>query len=238
MGRLLHSGLPGQGSALARLDPRARLAAVALALIAVASIPAGDWSKLCAHTFLVLALVALAGGAWIPLRRALLGGAPLVLAVTAGLWFAAVADPARLALSIGWRALLSLTLLAVLSASTTLPDLIRASRWFGLPRALGLNAMLMLRYVGLLEETWSRMSRAREARTTGPPHYSRLHLMGGQVGVLFVRSWDRAEAIHAAMLSRGFSGDLPTLTVWRFRAADAVLAGAAALLFGAARWLA
>jgi energy-coupling factor transporter transmembrane protein EcfT len=49
------------------------------------------------------------------------------------------------------------------------------------------------------------------------------------LGVLFLRSLDQSERVYAAMRSRGFSGELPSLEQERMRAGDwiflAVVAG-------------
>jgi energy-coupling factor transporter transmembrane protein EcfT len=56
----------------------------------------------------------------------------------------------------------------------------------------------------------------------------------GALGVLFARSWARAQAIHRAMISRGFDGHMPALTRPQFSLADAgFTAGAAVLIAGA-----
>jgi cobalt/nickel transport system permease protein len=46
---------------------------------------------------------------------------------------------------------------------------------------------------------------------------------GGTVGVLFARSYSRAEAVHRAMLSRGYTGSLPGSAGSRLMAADVLL---------------
>lgn len=48
----------------------------------------------------------------------------------------------------------------------------------------------------------------------------RFQAAAGALGVLFARSWERADGIHRAMLARGFSGRFPQLTPAPFRAAD------------------
>jgi cobalt/nickel transport system permease protein len=42
----------------------------------------------------------------------------------------------------------------------------------------------------------------------------------GALGVLFARSYERAECIHRAMVSRGFQGHFQLLSTTRFRMAD------------------
>jgi cobalt/nickel transport system permease protein len=65
-------------------------------------------------------------------------------------------------------------------------------------------------------------------------------VLARSAGALFIRSYERGERVHLAMLSRGYSGQLPltgarpaTAQAWT---AAAALPGLAAIL-GAAAWL-
>jgi cobalt/nickel transport system permease protein len=44
------------------------------------------------------------------------------------------------------------------------------------------------------------------------------------VGILFIRTVERAERIYYAMLSRGFQGDMPSLKRFHIKAGDIVFA--------------
>lgn len=52
-----------------------------------------------------------------------------------------------------------------------------------------------------------------------------------------LRSWDRAERVHAAMLSRGFTGTWPVTRELHFSWRDAAFLLFVCALFLAARWL-
>jgi len=56
------------------------------------------------------------------------------------------------------------------------------------------------------------------------------------VGVLFLRTVDRAERIYRAMLSRGFQGDIPTLRRSRIMARDLVFMALTGTLLGVLRF--
>jgi cobalt/nickel transport system permease protein len=56
------------------------------------------------------------------------------------------------------------------------------------------------------------------------------------VGVLFLRTVDRAERIYRAMLSRGFQGDIPTLRRSRIFAGDLAFLAITAILLGVLRF--
>ena len=52
-------------------------------------------------------------------------------------------------------------------------------------------------------------------------HAARFRAAAGALAVLFARSYARAEAVHRAMLARGFEGRFRLLRVLRFGWADA-----------------
>jgi cobalt/nickel transport system permease protein len=49
------------------------------------------------------------------------------------------------------------------------------------------------------------------------------------VGILFIRTVERAERVYFAMLSRGFQGDMPTLKRFHIKASDLVFATSVAV---------
>jgi cobalt/nickel transport system permease protein len=93
------------------------------------------------------------------------------------------------------------------------------------------------------------MMRARAARsasadgTGGGTAAWRLKVVGGMIGSLFLRSYERSERVYAAMLARGFDGELRHMHGRSLTASDWVLFGSALTaiaLFGVAGqiWLA
>jgi cobalt/nickel transport system permease protein len=76
----------------------------------------------------------------------------------------------------------------------------------------------MYRYIFIIADEALRLHRAREARSASPKgatHGSitwETRVLGGMIGSLFLRSYERSERIHAAMLSRGFDGAIRTMS--------------------------
>jgi hypothetical protein len=89
----------------------------------------------------------------------------------------------------------------------------------------------MYRYTSLLSEEHARLERARESRTVRPLGRQIFAVYGRQLAMLIVRSWDRADRVHAAMLSRGFDGGWPTMQWRRFRFFDGAFIAVSTLLF-------
>lgn len=84
-------------------------------------------------------------------------------------------------------------------------DLIRALGRLGCPARLVWILTLCLRYLELLGGELTRLRRARASRAYSEPSLvHRFQTTGRLVGVLFLRTLERAERTDAAMRSRGF----------------------------------
>lgn len=110
------------------------------------------------------------------------------------------------------------------------------------PAVLTAVAAFMLRYLALLAGELDRMRTAMTARGYDPRWLWQVRPMSAAAGALFIRSLERGERIHAAMVSRGFTGRMPALdprratgTEWLAAAAvplPAVAGAATALVVG------
>ncbi|HET7738040.1 MAG TPA: cobalt ECF transporter T component CbiQ [Tepidiformaceae bacterium] len=100
----------------------------------------------------------------------------------------------------------------LLTFTTTFHDLVDGLRELRLPRLMVSIIALMYRYLGVLTDEATRMLRARAARSaegagrSGGSVRWRAKVVGGMVGALFIRSYERSERVYAAMQSRGFDG--------------------------------
>jgi cobalt/nickel transport system permease protein len=97
----------------------------------------------------------------------------------------------------------------ILSTSTTAREILRGLERLKLPKLLVQIASFMLRYVNVVNAEMERMKVARESRgfeATGIKHWK---VLATAAGALFIRSYERGERVHLAMLSRGYEGTLP-----------------------------
>jgi cobalt/nickel transport system permease protein len=69
----------------------------------------------------------------------------------------------------------------------------------------------MFRYLDLLVEEVGRLRIAMTARGHDPRWLWQARPLASAAGTLFVRSYERGERVHAAMLARGFTDRMPTL---------------------------
>lgn len=113
------------------------------------------------------------------------------------------------------RALLGATASLLLVATTEVPDLLRGLERLRVPALLTQIAAFMVRYLEVIVGEVTRQRRAMTARGYDPRWLWQLKPLTAGLGVLFVRSYERGERVHAAMLARGFTGQLPALVAER-----------------------
>lgn len=220
-----------------RLDPRARLLTVVAAVLIVASTPPGVLWPFMAYAVVILFLVltSRASGSYLVWRC--LAASPFILLAAGLLAFQGGLGPDGFplgipaALSVAGKGFAAALLLAFLTATTPLADLLWALRMLKSPHSLNMILGMMYRYTTLLSEEYSRMERARDCRTVRPLGRRRFSIYGHQLGTLILRSWDRADRVYAAMLSRGFDGTWPTREQRAFRASDVAFVAVASALF-------
>ncbi len=206
-----------------RLEPHLKLVAVlAFALVVVATPVHADWAPAAYAGYLVavLAVAAVAGVRPGRLVRSLVVEVPFVAFalllpfVTAG----PRVDVLGLALSRSGleagggllaKATLSVLAATVLATTTEPRDLLRGLERLRLPSVLVQILAFMIRYADVVGGELHRMRVARESRGFRGRHLGALRVLGPAAGSLFIRSFERGERVHLAMLSRGYDGRLP-----------------------------
>lgn len=99
----------------------------------------------------------------------------------------------------------------LLAATTEARDIIAGFEKLRLPRPLVEIMSFMLRYTEVVSGELARMRIARESRGFRARSVRQWPALGSTLGALFIRSYERGERVHLAMLSRGYAGHLPTL---------------------------
>jgi cobalt/nickel transport system permease protein len=110
--------------------------------------------------------------------------------------------------SVSCKLILSLTLLNLLTFITPIPQLLKALSSLRVPPLLVAILASMYRYLDVLIEEFATMKRAAIARNLMAGKHWPGIVIGNMIGALFIRTYDRGNRIHAAMLSRGYSGDI------------------------------
>lgn len=211
-------------SFLHQRDPRAKLAALLLFLIVLSTTPTSVQGAFGGYAVVLIIAVYMA-------RLPILGltaRAALILPFSATFalltWWSG--DSLR-ALALVEKSFLSGLAALLLVATTPLTGWTAALESWRVPRMLILVMQFVYRYLFVIAEQAQRMRWAAACRGSRKQPKSRgFRLAAGLVGVLFARSWQRADGIYHAMLARGFRGRFVPAAPAPFRASDAVFLSA------------
>jgi cobalt/nickel transport system permease protein len=131
-------------------------------------------------------------------------------------------------------------MLTVLVGTVETPTLGHALHHLRVPDKLVHLLLFTVRYIDLIHHEYGRLRAAMRVRGFRPRMSVHTYrTFGNLVGMLLVRSFDRAERVVAAMKCRGFSGRFFLLTHFAFERRDALFAAAslvALLLLGLGEW--
>jgi cobalt/nickel transport system permease protein len=222
---------------LQRVDPRAKLAMFLLTVIA-----ASASSSLTVLIALYVVVLAVARASRLPfdffVKRVWLGiplfaGIVIVPSIffTAGpQLFAFNAGPLHIGLSAQglWGAFIfiarvgvSVSLAVLLVLTTPWADVLKSLHALKVPQVFVLVLSMTYRYIFLFLHTLNGMFEARKSRVVAR--------LGGRedrrwitrsMGALMSRSFKMSNDVYAAMLARGFTGEIRTYSTYRMRAAD------------------
>lgn len=232
-------------SPIHRLAPLTKTLVAAAFLVFVISFPKYGLTGLVPFTLYPAVLIALGGLPPAALFRRLLPALPFVLCVSV---FNPILDQkvvlflGSLPVTGGWLSLVvillkfTLCVLAalILAATTSLEDICSSLARLGLPRVLAGQLLFTYRYLRVLGEEAARTARAHNLRAPDaggiPPR-----AWGSLAGRLLLRTYDRAQRIHQAMICRGFTGEIRPLRPAEMKAGDAAFLFLWTAFFAAAR---
>lgn len=223
----MHARLFVPGSSVVhRIDPTVKLLGVLALVIVVAVTPGDAWPVFAAAASAVAAVAAVAR-----LRPGMLLArlSPVVPFLGLAAITPFVSGGTRTSIDLGWftlgvshegaaagaaiaiRVLLGGAATSVLAATTPVPEIVRALTRLRVPAVVVAIFGFMVRFVDVLADELARMRRAMVARCHDPRWLWHIRPVATSVGTLFVRSYERGERVHHAMVARGFTGAMPDL---------------------------
>ncbi|MFL6271667.1 MAG: cobalt ECF transporter T component CbiQ, partial [Actinomycetes bacterium] len=235
------SGVAGDlHSPIHRLDPRAKLIGLAGITLVAVTTPLHAWPAWVA-CFAALVVVAIVGRVrvatlWRRSRVVL----PLVLFVAIFVPFARSGDPVQIGpltvseqglatfAAVSAKAFLGTLSAVLLGATTSFPDVLHALERLRAPKLLVLIAAFMYRYLFVIVDEVSRMRAALASRGYAPRHALQAAAIGRVATALFLRTYERAERVHLAMLARGWRQAMPRLDTLAFTRTDTLFLAALA----------
>jgi len=117
--------------------------------------------------------------------------------------------------SILFKSWFSIQAAIILVTTTRFEEIVKSMRWLKVPKLLVAIINLMWRYIFVLVTEVKRLLIARASRSSilpdrhgGGTVFWRAKVAGYMAGNLFLRSIERSDRVYAAMLSRGYDGDI------------------------------
>lgn len=96
-----------------------------------------------------------------------------------------------------------------LAATTEPVDLLAGLERLRLPAQLVEIMAFMVRYLDVVTAEMARMRVARTSRGFSARNPTHWPVLARSLGALFIRSYERGERVHLAMLARGYTGRMP-----------------------------
>ena len=201
------------------LTPPTRLACIVVSVFAIALTPHGRWATWGVYGLAAVGLIFLSrvglgrllsrvGIEFAFVSVILLGTLFRPEGQVVWSWgFLQVTDAALVVLaSVAIKVMLSLLLLNLLVLTTSVSDLWLALQAWRMPPLLVAIMASMYRYLQVLIREFITMKRAAQSRNLMLTNQATRQVIGNMIGSLFIRTYQRGERIHQAMLARGYRG--------------------------------
>jgi cobalt/nickel transport system permease protein len=207
-------------SALHRAPAHLKVAGLVAFMLVVVATPSAWAPAFAAYAVALAVLVALSGVPVAYLARRMVVETPVLL-FAALLPFVAtgpqvevlgagLSEPGLLAAgALVTKATLGVLASLLLAATTEPRDLLVGLERLRVPSQLVQIMGFMVRYLDVVTDELRRMKTARESRgftARDPRHWP---VVARSAGALFIRSFERGERVHLAMISRGHDGSAP-----------------------------
>lgn len=207
---------------LHRLPAHVKLVATVSFVLLVVTTPGEVWWAFAVYAGTVAVLARVAGLGPRSLRRAALVEMPFVLfalllpLVAPGEQISVLGVSLSVAgLADAWNLLAKATLGVLVSfclAATTEPrELLTGLERLRMPALVVQIMSFMVRYLDVIDGEVRRMHVARLSRGFTPRDVRQWGVVARSAGAMFIRSYERGERVHLAMVSRGYTGQMPAL---------------------------
>jgi cobalt/nickel transport system permease protein len=208
--------LAGADTPIHRLDPRAKVLVTLVFIISIISFGRYELAALLPFIIFPVAMATLAALPMLYIVKKVAIIIPLVLVI--GIFNPLfdreiILKLGELDISAGWISLASIIVRSALTigaafiliGTTGFISVCQALERIGMPQVFSAQLLFLYRYIFVLNDEGSRAARARDLRSFGK-RGSDIRSFCSLTGHLLLRTWQRAERIHMAMLARGFVG--------------------------------
>ncbi len=215
-----------QDTPLHKIDPRAKLITVLFFILTVVSFDKYEISMLVPYIFFPVYLLSAGNIPVMYIVKKIIYVSPFALMIGV---FNPLFDQGALisigsvGVSGGWISFLSIMMRFALTVSTALAliactgfnNICFALNRLGAPKIFAVQLLFLYRYIFVLAEEAAKMVRARNLRSFDGKGKG-IRTYGPLLGNLLLRTINRAERIHLAMVCRGFDGKIRILKKYKF----------------------
>jgi cobalt/nickel transport system permease protein len=123
------------------------------------------------------------------------------------------------------RALSAVTLVLIMLGTTRFDITIKALYMLKMPGALIQMLMFTYRYIFVIMDEFQRMWEAMESKgfKLKANKYG-LSVLGNIIGMLIIKSYDRAQRVYQSMIAKGYTGNPGTMVNFKLQAKDYAIA--------------
>jgi cobalt/nickel transport system permease protein len=125
----------------------------------------------------------------------------------------------------------------LLASTTPITAILLGFQKLRVPRPIVAIAGFMIRYTDVIASEMRRMQVGRQSRGYDPRFLWHVRALASSAGTLFIRSFERGERVHLAMMARGYERGMPDLVAdetkpgdWLTALSVPAVAGAVCLL--------
>ncbi len=216
------------------MDPRLKLLLMGAYILMVVTTPAGKPLRFLYLSLFPLFLMTMSGISILHFLGKLLRLYPMIFLITFLLpFFPSDGEPViRLGaialypegvqkfLLINIKSVLALLISIVLTTTTDFNRLLKAMERLYVPDVVVATLSFMYRFIFLIIDEAERMVMAFHSRYIRLPLLVRLKMVASQIGVLFIRTYERGERVNLAMEARGFTGTVRVMNALNWRQQD------------------
>ncbi|MBP2070909.1 cobalt ECF transporter T component CbiQ [Thermoanaerobacterium butyriciformans] len=121
------------------------------------------------------------------------------------------------------RSFVSLSFIYILTLSTKWIEILKALRYFKLPKVFSATLDISLRYITLFLDVASNMFLARKSRSVGKSKgKSERKFVASSMGNLLIKSEQLSDDVYNAMISRGYKGEYKTINNFKISRSDII----------------
>jgi len=121
------------------------------------------------------------------------------------------------------KSVLAMFMSVIITSTTDFNMLLKGMEKLHLPQMMIIILSFMYRFIFLLIDETERMWMAYQSRYIHLPFLLRIKFMARQIGVLFIRTYERGERVYQAMDARGFQGKVYTMNELSWQGKDTLL---------------